>query len=285
MHAWWEYMPARVGYDPDGETLQDRFELWRSFAFGDLVDLVLTDERLFRDPPKSRGAISREATAPKYEPPDRTMLGAEQRDWLIDALTGSDATWTVWCDEVLTVPFKLGAGPLTMFPMQGGWDGYIRERRAIKEAVHEAGVENFVTLTGDAHCYIAGYKKLRYDDTLRGLVFGSQFGPEERVGVEFMTPPVTSINVAEALGLTRGPLRDWTEGLLSSLVEAMNPHIELFNSHRWGYSTVEFTREDCVWTAYGVDKTDDSDGADREVVARLRVPAGRPEIQDLTDGA
>ena len=74
-------MPARINYHPDADRLQDRFELWRTVRFGDLVDLVMTDERLFRDPPKDvpGGVPTREATAPKYEPEDRSMLGADQR--------------------------------------------------------------------------------------------------------------------------------------------------------------------------------------------------------------
>ena len=284
MHAWWEYMPARVHYDPGPERLQDRFELWRTFEFGDLVDLVMTDERLFRDPPKHVPGLipTREATAPKYEDPDRSMLGESQRDWLVDQLTGSDATWTVWTDEVLTIPFKLGAGPFTIFPVQGGWDGYVRERRRILEALDAADTGNFVTLTGDAHCYIAGYQQTKYDDTFPGLLFGTRF-EDSRVGVEFMTPTVTSLNVAEALGLNRGRLARWTEPLLSRLVTAMNPHMEFFNSHRWGYSVVEFTREDCTYTAYSVDKTVDSADVEKDLVTRLRVPEGRVEIRDVTD--
>jgi len=281
MHAWWGFMPARVRYHPDAEGLQDRFELWREFQFGDLVDLLLTDERLFRDPPKEGVVPSREAVAPKYEPADRTMLGDRQREWLIEEATDGDALWTVWCDEVLTIPFKLGAGPLTLFPVQGGWDGYVRERREIMEAFADDDVTNFVTLTGDAHCYIAGYQQTRYDDTLPGLLVGSRVPEAEKVGVEFMTPTVSSLNVAEALGLNRWKLPELTEGLLSRLVEACNPHMEFFNSHRWGYSTVKFTREDCVWTAYSVDKTENSTDAQRELVRRYRVPEGRVELQPL----
>jgi alkaline phosphatase D len=46
---------------------------------------------------------------------------------------------------------------------------------------------------------------------------------------------------------------------------------------------VEFTREDCVWTAYSVDKTENSMDAERELVARYRVPEGEVELQDLTE--
>lgn len=119
MQAWWEFMPARVAYDPEGDSLQERFRLWRAHEFGDLVTLAMTDERLFRDP--AREAIpTPDNVGPQYEPPGRTMLGADQRDWLIEAITRSETVWSVWADEVLTVPFRLGSGPLSVYPVQGG---------------------------------------------------------------------------------------------------------------------------------------------------------------------
>ncbi|MDS0294171.1 alkaline phosphatase D family protein [Halogeometricum luteum] len=279
MHAWWEYLPARVSYDPEGESLQERFRLWRSFEFGDLVTLAMTDERLYRDPP--REAIpTPDNVGPQYEPPGRTMLGEEQREWLIDAVTGSASTWTVWADEVLTVPFRLGSGPLSVFPVQGGWDGYTRERQRITEAIGAADVDNFVTLTGDMHCYVAAYQQTSYPGRVSG---GEGVAQGERIGVEFMTPAITSVNVAEALHLTRGLRGRLTEPLLTTLITAMNPHIEFFDSHHWGYSVVEFTPEDCTYVGYAVDKTENSPDADRHVVAAYRVPEGEVELTDVTD--
>ncbi|MFB6193710.1 MAG: alkaline phosphatase [Halobaculum sp.] len=278
MHAWWEYMPARVEYDPAADRLRDRFELWRDFQFGDLVHLVMTDERLFRDPP--REAIpTPDNVGPQYEPPGRTMLGETQRDWLIDTLTDSPGRWTVWADEVLTVPFRIGSGPLSVYPVQGGWDGYTRERQRIKEAIAEAEVDNYLTLTGDMHCYVAAYQQTSYPGRVGG---GEGVARGDRIGVEFMTPATTSINVAEALHLTRGLRRKLTEPVLSWLVEKMNPHIEFFDSHHWGYSVVEFTREDATYVGYAVDKTTNSPDADREVLRAYRVPEGEVELQDVT---
>jgi alkaline phosphatase D len=279
MHAWWEYMPARVHYDPGGESIQERFRLWRSFEFGDLVTLAMTDERLFRDPP--REAIpTPDNVGPQYEPIGRTMLGDVQREWLIDTITGSETTWTVWADEVLTVPLRLGSGPLSIYPVQGGWDGYTRERQKITEAVATAGVENYVTLTGDMHCYVAAYQQTSYPGRVRG---GEGVARGERIGVEFMTPAITSINVAEALHLTRGWRRRITEPVLSWLVPAMNPHIEFFDSHHWGYSVVEFTPEDCTYVGYAVDKTVNSPDAERQVIVAYRVPEGEYELEDVTE--
>jgi alkaline phosphatase D len=97
-----------------------------------------------------------------------------------------------------------------------------------------------------------------------------------------MTPSVTSLNVAEALHLTRGLRKRLTEPLVSKLVTAMNPHLEFFDSHNWGYSVLEFTRDDCTWVAYAVDKTVNHPDADREVVAAYRVPEGELKLQDVT---
>ena len=278
MHAWWEFMPARVDYDPGGDSLQERFQLWRSFEFGDLVTLAMTDERLFRDPP--REAIPTvDNVGPQYEPPGRTMLGDDQREWLIDTVSNSDATWTVWADEVLTVPLRLGSGPLSVYPVQGGWDGYTRERMRITEAVAEADVENFVTLTGDMHSYVAAYQQNSYPGRVAG---GEGVAQGDRIGVEFMTPAITSLNVAEALHLTRGWRKRLTEPLLSWLIPKMNPHIDFFDGHNWGYSTVEFTREDCTYVGYAVDKTVNRPDADHQVVVAYRVPEGVVQLEDVT---
>ena len=278
MHAWWEYMPARVEYDPAGDSLQERFRLWRELSFGDLLTLAMTDERLFRDPP--REAIPTvDNVGPHREPPDRTMLGESQKEWLIETLTGDDSLWTVWADEVLTMPFRIGSGPLSVYPVQGGWDGYTRERQQISEAIAAADVTNYVTLTGDMHCYIAGYKQTAYPGRVTGGTGVAQGRP---VGVEFMTPATTSLNAAEALHLTRGLRGRLTEPVVSWLVETMNPHIEFFDSHNWGYSVVEFGREECTYVAYSVDKTENSPDADRELVCAYRVPEGVVELEDVT---
>jgi alkaline phosphatase D len=280
MHAWWEFMPARVTYDPAGGSLQERFKLWRDFEFGDLVTLAMTDERLFRDPP--REAIPTvDNVGPHREPPGRTMLGAEQREWLIDTITESDATWNVWADEVLTVPFRIGSGPLSVYPVQGGWDGYTRERMQITESIAAADVDNFVTITGDMHCYVAAYNQTSYPGRVTG---GEGVAEGEPVGVEFMTPALTSQNAAEALHLARGRRRTITEPLVSRLVTLMNPHIEFFDSHNWGYSVVEFTPEACTYIGYSVDKTTNSPDAEREVVAAYEVPEGRVHLADVTEG-
>jgi alkaline phosphatase D len=64
-------------------------------------------------------------------------------------------------------------------------------------------------------------------------------------------------------------------------VRAANPHIQFFNSQDWGYSTVEFNRWYCEYTAYKVDKTVNQTDAPRSVLRRLRVPRGWVRLLDV----
>ena len=65
----------------------------------------------------------------------------------------------------------------------------------------------------------------------------------------------------------------------------MNPHLEFFDRHHWGYSIVEFSRSECRYLGYSVDKTENSADAERELLVAMRVPEGRIEIQDVTEAA
>jgi len=286
MTAWWEYTPMRLGYDPTAGPLHERFSLWHRYAFGDLVDLLLTDERLYRDglrddPPFSAHLIAALPTPPSAEDAGRTMLGKPQLSWFVESVRESTAEWTVWADEVLTMPFRVGVGPLSFYPAQVEWDGYGRERRYLLHQVAAADPTNFVTLTGDMHSYVAGFQEVAADADPDAPTH-VEADATERVGVEFMTPAVTSANWAESVGIDEGLPARLTRPLLARVVPAMNPHIELFDSHGWGYSTVEFTHEDCVWTAYDVDKTVASSDPPREILAAYRVPSGRVELTDVS---
>ena len=94
----------------------------------------------------------------------------------------------------------------------------------------------------------------------------------ERVGVELMTPAVTSVNLAEAIGGESGLLAEITQPIFSQLARLQNPHIELFDSHHWGYSIVEFTPIECVHSVYSVEKTERSPTASKTLLRRLRIP-------------
>lgn len=288
-----EYLPLRVDYDDPDEvgpdnTAQDYFRLYRSFRFGDLTELFMTDERLYRSPPPEDEAGQRDVAAPpsrKQDDLDRSMLGTEQYRWFLDGganpgglpdtdgVTGTDAQWKLHGNEVLCAALRTaGAGPASVYLNYDAWDGYEAERELLMGRLAKDGVENYVTLTGDMHTYVAGYLKQDYTDPEQ-----SEYAGGDRVGVEFMTPGVTSDNLAAAGGLPAGE----TEDAIDESIQLQNPHIEWFNSSRWGYTTVDITRSGLVYTAYEVDRSVDSADAPKRLLRSYRVPDGRYELQEF----
>jgi alkaline phosphatase D len=98
--AWHEYLPARVA---------DKTKIYRSFAFGNLVNLLMLDTRItgrdkqlsLSDYTSSTGTFNTPAFATAWQDPNRSMLGADQRAWLASTLGGSSARWQVLGSQVL----------------------------------------------------------------------------------------------------------------------------------------------------------------------------------------
>ena len=130
-----------------------------------------------------------------------------------------------------------------------------------------------VVLTGDFHTYVVSYLKEDYEDATH-YEYASDDG---RVGVEFITTGLSSGNFASAGGLPTTA----TELAIDRVVRTGNPHIEWFNSAHWGYAVVDIGRDGCTYTAWDVDREDDSADADRRMLRRYRVPEGRVELQEL----
>jgi alkaline phosphatase D len=184
------------------------------------------------------------------------MLGDAQRAWLRDGFAGATGRWAGWANEVLSLPFRVGVGPLALRPLVDSWDGYPAERAALFGEMAANDRTAFVTLTGDLH----------------STVIGDQRHEGRRVGVECMTPATTSVNVAEAVAVESGLRARLTRPLLSGLVEATNPGIRRFESHSWGYATATFERDRFRFDAYAVDKTVDDADAPRRHLTGVTVP-------------
>lgn len=128
--AWFEFMPADVNLDTGGTGFQN-IKIYRDFKFGKLMQLVMTDERLYRAdhvvpeqmanpatglPLGSIGArylVAQDlyngveaqkmaaATAAGADPLSvAAMLGATQREWWKSTMKASTATWKLWGNEV-----------------------------------------------------------------------------------------------------------------------------------------------------------------------------------------
>lgn len=278
IQAWWEFIPARITYDRDAAHIHDSFELYRDLQFGDLVTLLLTDERLFRSEPLPIV----EKLDPRSRPdPSRTMLGDAQREWFLGGLRETETLWTVWANAVLFKPLTLGRSWLT--PWNDSWDGYEAERASIVRTLAElrrTGTTTVVTLTGDMHTTLATL--IRSDDA-----------DTPPVAVEFMTPGVTSVNFSEKVAdvvaeILRHELPGRLAGryaprIMGTVMRRLNADYTFVDSARWGYSVVEFSRDACTWDVYWVDKTVNDAAAERTPAYRVSVPAGEYEIRNLGD--
>lgn len=248
--AWAEFIPAGVPYNADKGPLEE-IRIYRTFDVGNLMTLVMTDERLYRDgPPCGFGTFDRVFTpgCGNEESEGRTMLGKTQKNYFLDKITNSNRRWKIWGNETMFMQFKtantyLAGGEQEIFPgiqppdgtgpgsAEGvyvnldQWDGFQAERGEITQAILDAnggqGVENFVVITGDIHSYIAGYVRENYDDPTPPVPETEAVGepnPNNRLlGACFVCGSVTSSNLVElATGAGNGDLPQFSERFLST---------------------------------------------------------------------
>lgn len=121
--VWDEWFPLRATMS--GETRRHR--AWR---WGRHAELFMLDTRCCR-------SANLDADGP-----GKTMLGAEQKQWLLDALRASEAT------------FKI---VLTSVAMAGNsvddWSSFVYERDQILAELAAAGITGLISLTGDGHIF------------------------------------------------------------------------------------------------------------------------------------
>ena len=237
--AWSEYGLADTPFTPAGDSnWQSSIQLYRTFRFGTLADLIVTDERLYRDGPPcgsdQYGERYFSLGCTEMHDDSRTMLGLAQRQWFLDQLTGSTATWKLWANEVMLMQLKLAI----LYIDLDQWDGYQGERNLILNTIKHRDIKNVVALTGDLHTFLAGYLKTDFSNPF-----------EHPVGVELMVGSITSANISEEidsdLPLSSRPipakLMNVSSAAVTDLIRASNPWIKFFNSATHGYAILTLT--------------------------------------------
>lgn len=102
LQAYFEWMPIR----PVSST--DHLNIYRQFNFGSLVELTMLDTRIiardkqleYADYMTAAGLDAQKFQADLTDS-KRTLMGYTQRDWLVDKLKQSTATWNVIGQQVL----------------------------------------------------------------------------------------------------------------------------------------------------------------------------------------
>jgi alkaline phosphatase D len=116
----------------------------RKLSYGPLLDVFVLDMRTFKDVNDGN----------TYADPDRGLLGAEQREWLIRGLRSSRATWKVIAND-LPLGVVVPDGPAAQEGVAQGDPGAPLGRELefarVLQAAHRAGVTGIVLLTADVH--------------------------------------------------------------------------------------------------------------------------------------
>lgn len=192
--AWVEYMPVDFGdlsFDL-GTPGHENVRLYRDFQFGGLLDLLMTDERLYRDdhavsesslaeqtgadPVAGNSALGSRYYVPLQRLEQReaevisatgrapSILGERQTQWWKERMASSQSAWRVW-GNTLTLNrmwLKLDQPPTdaqqdVVYAIDCDcWDGFPAHRRDLMAWLRDQSVKNVVSISGDLHAFQCG---------------------------------------------------------------------------------------------------------------------------------
>jgi alkaline phosphatase D len=228
-----------LGQEPNNLAALASLTGYRAIRWGRHVELIITDQRSYRSEEPTGRAEAQDLTSKdfpelfpqealeildagriyngrkppetirfgeleipnfrKQEPP-QTILGATQKQWFLNRLKTSTATWKVWGNTTGTLDFRvdpqrLPPGLTKPWPGAGyaGFSGgdhstaYV-ERAEIYSFVRGEGITGFATIAGDRHSFWAGLAA----ETLPPKAF-------EPVGVAYIVGSISAPGLVESL--------------------------------------------------------------------------------------
>jgi alkaline phosphatase D len=207
--AWWEHMPVRLE-PPDGADLR----IHRGFDVGQLARIYVLDTRQERDDQTCDDG-SGLPVAPQCDDArsdQRTILGGEQRSWLVDGIANANTEWHVLANQVVFSHLPIAGNLFNM----DQWDGYAADRQVVLDALAAHG-KPAIVVTGDIHLSGVGQLTAVADDP-----------DSDPVGGEFVATGISS-----RFGDDLAPI---VEAVADTV-----PTIKYVNARQQGYVTVELT--------------------------------------------
>ena len=242
LRAYYENMPLRRSSMPHGT----RIRLHRRVGWGSLATFHLLDTRQFRDDQACLDGVR--AGCDDALDSGRTLLGADQRDWLLAGLRGSRARWNLIGQQIIMARHDLRLGPGSELNMDG-WDGYPAERARLLAGIRGSGAANPVVLTGDAHIHHAADLRLDFADP-----------DSPRVAVELVTSSISSDGDG------------YRDHARMAALRAENPHIAYVDQRR-GYIVCRVGPDELRADFRTLDYVSRR-GAKARTSARFTVPSG-----------
>ena len=215
--AYYEWLPIR---DNKAQNL------YRSFNYGPLVDLIMLDERL-----AGRSAQVDSMAQEGYQSEERSMLGAAQLDWFKNQLQNSKAQWKIIGNQVIFSKLDISALGWRGAINTDAWDGYPAEQNNIINFLKTEAIENVIFVTGDTHRAWA----FEVPETIEAYKEDST----ATVAVEFGATSITSANTDESVSLDTTLMIEQ-----KSMDPAYNPHMKYNNQHDHGYILLRLSTEE-----------------------------------------
>jgi alkaline phosphatase D len=204
--AFFEYIPIRDN---------DSFKIYRSFKVGNLIDIFLIDGRQYRDEMACRPTFNPKGDCYKVAFSEgRTLLGDEQKNWLINNLKNSKSIWKLIANNVMFMDLFKDNKPLNV----DQWDGYYFEKMEILKNIKD--IKNVIFGTGDTHVFY----------------FGEVIYNKKPIAYEIITAGVSSPSSLKAI---------------SDTILKQNPHIKFMNAEYRGYVILDFYKDSLNVYFYG----------------------------------
>ena len=149
--------------------------IYERYRFGDMLDVMLLDDRQYRSPPAcvGGGRPTTVADCPERTLEARTMLGSQQEQWLDRQIASAKARWTIVAQQTLMAELARPAEGEHRFWMDG-WDGYPNARRRLLDSIAAHKPRNPVVIGGDRHAFFVADLKRDFAQA-REPVLASEF--------------------------------------------------------------------------------------------------------------
>jgi len=215
--AYYEWIPIRR------VDQNNPLKSYRKFRFGNLLDLMMLDTRLY-----GRDQQASNAQDPAIYDANRKLLGDEQMQWTLDNIDNSqhdDIRWRMLGQQVMFGQLEISGQIFNV----DQWDGYPASRSRVLDHLQQNDINNTIILTGDIHSSWAmditenPYNPEQYDSATGS---GS-------VAVEFVTPAVTSPAIENKVEADQ----------TAAFLKATNPHMKYVDLFHRGYVLLDITHE------------------------------------------
>ncbi len=213
--VYYEWMPVR-----------ENTPHYRSFSFGNLVDLFMLDERL-----EGRTQQVEGMTSPEYTDSTRSILGNTQFEWLTSELRESSAVWQLIGNQVIYSYLNWSEGEVSR--NMDAWDGYPVEQEKLANVIRSLDKQNVVFVTGDTHSSWA------FEVVTNPFEAYDASTSEGAIALEFGVTSINSGNSNERYSDEEVIARE--QAITDTPI---NPHLKYSNLRDHGYMLLQLGREE-----------------------------------------